>query len=72
MEWNNCNKDKWEVRGVDVINPIELGKAIAEYGISIVTGRFLVLVYWLIKEVNLNDLCNCSNCNINNYSGDLL
>ena len=28
---------------------IELGKAISEYGISIVTGIFLVLVCWLIR-----------------------
>jgi hypothetical protein len=28
---------------------IELGKAIAEYGIPIITGIFLVLVCWLVK-----------------------
>jgi hypothetical protein len=28
---------------------IELGKAISEYGIAIVTGIFLVLVCWLIR-----------------------
>jgi len=28
---------------------IELGKAISEYGIAIITGIFLVLVCWLIR-----------------------
>jgi len=28
---------------------IELGKAISEYGIAIVTGIFLVLVCWLVR-----------------------
>jgi len=28
---------------------IEIGKAISEYGISIITGIFLVLVCWLVR-----------------------
>ena len=40
------------------MNPIELGKAISEYGIAIVTGIFLALICWLvrylIKEQNKN------------------
>lgn len=31
------------------MNPIELGKAISEYGIAIVTGIFLVLISWLVR-----------------------
>jgi len=31
------------------MNPIELGKAISEYGIAIVTGIFLVLICWLVR-----------------------
>ena len=49
MEWNNCNKDKWEVKGDEVMNPIELGKAISDYGIAIITGIFLVLIVWLVR-----------------------
>ena len=49
MEWNNYNKDKWEVKGDDVMGGIEVGKAISEYGISIVTGICLVLIVWLVR-----------------------
>jgi len=31
------------------MNPIDLGKAIAEYGIPIITGIFLVLICWLVR-----------------------
>ena len=31
------------------MNPIELGKAISDYGIAIVTGIFLVLISWLVR-----------------------
>ncbi len=31
------------------MNPIELGKAIAEYGIPIVTGICLALIVWLVR-----------------------
>ena len=49
MEWNNYNKDKWEVKGDEVMNPIELGKAISEYGIPIITAICLLLIVWLVK-----------------------
>ena len=48
MEWSNYNKDKWEVKGDDVMNPIELGKAIAEYGTPIITAVMLILVVGLV------------------------
>lgn len=31
------------------MNPIELGKAIAEYGIPIITAICLVLICWLVR-----------------------
>ena len=31
------------------MNPIELGKAISDYGIAIITGIFLVLISWLVR-----------------------
>jgi len=49
MEWNNYNDSiKYTIGGGNV-NPIELGKAISEYGIAIVTGIFLVLISWLVR-----------------------
>ncbi|MBA7572371.1 hypothetical protein ES708_14151 [subsurface metagenome] len=33
------------------MNPIELGKAIAEYGIPIITGICLALIVWLVRRL---------------------
>jgi len=33
------------------MNPIEIGKAISEYGIAIITGIFLVLICWLVRHL---------------------
>jgi len=32
------------------MGPIELGKAIANYGVPIITGILLVLVVWLVRH----------------------
>ena len=42
MEWIG-------IKGDDIMNPIETGKAIDQYGIAIITGIFLVLICWLVR-----------------------
>ncbi len=48
MEWCNINFNKWGVKGDDVMNPIDLGKAIAEVGTPIITAVMLILVVGLV------------------------
>ena len=48
------------------MNPIELGKAISDYGIAIITGIFLVLICWLVRYLikeqskNMKDIISMS------------
>jgi len=48
------------------MDPIEVGKAISDYGIAIVTGIFLVLICWLVRYLikeqskNMKDIISMS------------
>ena len=44
---------------------IELGKAISEYGIAIITGIFLVLICWLVRHLITEQSKNMTKQNAN-------
>ncbi len=49
MEWSrNNDTTKYTVKEDDVMNPIELGKAIADVGIPVITAVMLILVVGLV------------------------
>ena len=48
MERNNCNKDKWEVRGDEVMNETMV-KVMSDYGAIAIAMILVGLCIWLIK-----------------------
>jgi len=53
------------------MNPIELGKAMSDYGIAIiVTAVFLVLIFWLVKRL-INEQSNTNKSILNMFRVEL-